>query len=57
MKATKVKQIEVSEEVGATRTVEEITESIEEVKSIASIAGTTKHGIRFMRLKNIIFLM
>ena len=57
MKATKVKQIEVSEEVGATRTIEEITESIEEVKLVTSMAGTTKHGIRFMILKNIIFLM
>lgn len=57
MKATKEKKIKVSVEIGATRTVKEITDSIKEVKEVKAERGTTATGIRFKKFKGIIFLL
>ena len=57
MKTGKEKKIKVSAEIGATKSVEEITDSINEVKETDAKRGVTTTGIRFKKLKGIIFLL
>ena len=51
------KEIKVSAKVGSTKSVKEITASATEAKRSEETSGVTKCGIKFKKLKGIIFLL